>query len=149
MDIARRLFTDQHPTTSLIDLFGKRYKIDENDKVFRWLCLNKASNYLTYMRICELADHCCVTKSDRGFDIKVDMNENPILVKDIREWLLTREIKDRYANDFGTIENICSFRIYKRKWIILRQIFQKKSLKLLQKKFYQLFQNVDHVEMSM
>ena len=35
MDIARRLFNDQHPTTSLIDLFGKRYKIDENDKVFR------------------------------------------------------------------------------------------------------------------
>ena len=34
MDIARRLFTDQHPTTSLIDLFGKRYKIDENDKFF-------------------------------------------------------------------------------------------------------------------
>ena len=35
MDLARRLFNDQHPTTSLIDLFGKRYKIDENDKVFR------------------------------------------------------------------------------------------------------------------
>ena len=42
MDIARCLFNDQHPTTSLIDLFGKRYKIDENDKVFRWLCLSKA-----------------------------------------------------------------------------------------------------------
>ena len=42
MDIARRLFNDQHPTTSLIDLFGKRYKIDENDKVFRWLCLSKS-----------------------------------------------------------------------------------------------------------
>ena len=139
MNIARRLFNDQHPTTSLIDLFGKRYKIDENDKVFRWLCLNKASNYLTYMRICKLADHCCVTKSDRGFDIKVDMNENPILVKDIRDWLLTRKIKDRYGNDFGTIENICSFRT----WIILRQIFQKMNLKLLQMKFYQSCQNVD------
>ena len=65
------------------------------------------------MRICELTDHCCVIKSDRGFDIKVDMNENPILVKDIREWLLTRKIKDWYGNNFGTIENICSFRIYK------------------------------------
>ena len=52
-------------------------------------------------------------KSDRGFDIKIDMNENPILVKDIKEWLLTRKIKDGYGNDFGTIENICSFRIYK------------------------------------
>ena len=42
------------------------------------------------------------------------MNENPILVKDIREWLLTRKIKDRYGNDFGAIEKgICPFRIYK------------------------------------
>ena len=80
---------------------------DENYKVLLWLCLNKASNYLTYMGICKLADHCCVIKSDRGFDIKVDMNENLILVKDIREWLLTRKIKDRYGNDFSTIENIC------------------------------------------
>ena len=106
---SKKNFLDQ----KLIDLFGKRYKIDENDKVFRWLCLNKASNYLTYMRICKLADHCCVTKSAEGFDIKVDMSENPILVNNIREWLLTRKIKDRYGNDFGTIENICSFRIYK------------------------------------
>ena len=78
------------------------------------------------MRICELADHCCVTKSDRGFDIKVDMNENPILVNNIREWLLTRKIKDRYSNDFGTIENICLFKIYKWKWIISRHISKKR-----------------------
>ena len=94
MYITRRLFNDQHRTTSLIDLFGKRHKR---------LCLSKASNYLNCMRICELADHCCVIKSDRGFDINVDMNKNPILVKNIREWLLTRKIKDRYSNDFGTI----------------------------------------------
>ena len=112
MDIARRLFNDQHPTRSLIGLFGKRYKIDENDKLFQWLCLSKASNYLIYMRICKLADHCCVTKPAEGFDIKVDMSENPILVNNIREWLLTRKIKDRYGNDFGTIENQ-TFRIYK------------------------------------
>ena len=65
------------------------------------------------MRICKLADHCCAIKSHRGSDIKVEMNENPILVRDIREWLLTRKIKDRYSNDFGTIENICLFKIYK------------------------------------
>ena len=85
-------------------LFGKRHKRR---------CLSKASNYLTCMRICELADHCCVIKSDRGFNIKVDMNKNPILLKDITEWLLTRKIKYRYGNDFGTIENIFSFKIYK------------------------------------
>ena len=60
MDIAKRLFNDQRPRTTLIDLFGKIYKIDGNDKVFQWLCLDKANNYLTYMRICELVDHCCV-----------------------------------------------------------------------------------------
>ena len=38
-------------------------------------------NYLTYMRSCKLADHCYVSKSDRGFEIKVEMNENPILLK--------------------------------------------------------------------
>ena len=60
-------------------------------------------------------------KCERSFDKKIDMNENPILVKDIREWLFTRKIKDRYGNEIGTIENICSFRIYK--WFILKQIF--------------------------
>ena len=34
MDIARRLFNNQCPTTTLIDLFGKIYEIDGNDKVF-------------------------------------------------------------------------------------------------------------------
>ena len=103
MDIARRLFNHQHQKTSLIDLFGKRYNIDENDKIFQWLCLNEAINYLTYMGICKLANHCCVMKCERGFDIKIDMNENPVLVKDIREWLLTRKIKDHYGNEIGTI----------------------------------------------
>ena len=58
------------------------------------------------MRICELAKHCCAMKCERGFDKKIDMNENPILVKEIREWLLTRKIKDRYGNEIGKIENI-------------------------------------------
>ena len=34
MNVARRLFNDQYPTTSLIDLLGKQYKINENDKAF-------------------------------------------------------------------------------------------------------------------
>lgn len=34
MNIARRPFNHQHQKTSLIDLFGKRYNIDENDKIF-------------------------------------------------------------------------------------------------------------------
>ena len=38
MDLARQIFNSLHSTTDLIDLFGKRYKIDENDQTFCWLC---------------------------------------------------------------------------------------------------------------
>ena len=31
MNIARQIFNNQHCTTELINLFEKRYKIDEND----------------------------------------------------------------------------------------------------------------------
>ena len=34
MDVTRQIFNSQHSTTDLIDLFGKRYKIDENDQTF-------------------------------------------------------------------------------------------------------------------
>ena len=70
----KRNVNHQHQKGSLIELFGKRYNIDESDKIFWWLCLNEASNYLTYVRICELANHCCVMKCERSFDKKIDMN---------------------------------------------------------------------------
>ena len=59
MDVAIQTFNSQHCTTDLIDLFGKRYNIDECDQTFSWLCLNDVDNYLTFKRICELAKHCC------------------------------------------------------------------------------------------
>ena len=62
MDVSRQIFNSQHSTTDLVDLFGKRYKIDEIDQTFRWLCLNEVSNYLTFKRICELAKQCCYYK---------------------------------------------------------------------------------------
>ena len=34
MDIAKKIFNDQHNTSDLIDLFGKRYKIDRHDETF-------------------------------------------------------------------------------------------------------------------
>ena len=55
------------------------------------------------MRIRELANHCCAMECERGVDIKIDINENLILVKDIKEWLLTRKIKDCYGNEIGTM----------------------------------------------
>ena len=69
MDVPRQIFNSQHSITDLIDLFWKRYKIDENDQTFHCLCLNEVSNYLTFLRICELANHCCVIKNEREFDI--------------------------------------------------------------------------------
>ena len=41
------------------------------------------------------------------------MKEKKNLVNDIRSWLLTRKIEDRFGNICATIENICMFRIYK------------------------------------
>ena len=91
MNIARQIFNNQHLTTDLIYLFGKRYKINENDKTFRWLCLNETSDYLIFLRVCELANHCCVMKNDKGFKKRIDMRENAILINDIRKWLLSRK----------------------------------------------------------
>ena len=113
MNIARQIFNNQQCTTDLINLFGKKYKINENDKTFCWLCLNKTSDYLIFLRICKLADHCCVMKNDKGFYIRVDMKENAVLINDIRKWLLSRKMVDRIGNDYGANENICTFRIYK------------------------------------
>ena len=113
MHIARQIFNNQHCTTEPINLFGKRYKIDENDKVFCWLYLNEISDYYFFLRICELANHCCVMKNHKGFDIGVDMRENVVLINDMRKWLLSRKIIDRTGNDYGTYEYISSFRIFK------------------------------------
>ena len=52
MNVARQIFNSQHSTTDLIDLFGKRCKIDESGQTFQWLCLNEVSNYSTFKRIC-------------------------------------------------------------------------------------------------
>ena len=74
MNVARQIFNSQHSTTDLIDLFGKRCKIDESGQTFQWLCLNEVSNYLTFKRICELAKHCCVVANERGCDVSDQVN---------------------------------------------------------------------------
>ena len=60
-------------------------------------------------------------KNDKGFDIRVDVRENGILVNDMRKWLLSRKMIDRTGIDYGTYKYISSFRIYKT-WIFLKQI---------------------------
>ena len=55
MNIARKIFDNQHTTTEIIDLFGKRYYIDKKDPTFCRLCLNEVGDYYIFLRDCQLA----------------------------------------------------------------------------------------------
>ena len=85
MNIARQIFNNQHCTTELIDLFAKIYKINEKDHLFCLLCLNEVGYYYLFLRVCELANHCCAVKTDKGFDITVDVSENVVLINDMKK----------------------------------------------------------------
>ena len=95
MNIAIQIFNNQHCTTELIDLFAKRYKINEKDHVFRWLGLNEVGDYYLFLRVCESANHCCVMKNDKGFDITVDVSENLVLVNDMKKWVINRRMIEK------------------------------------------------------
>lgn len=64
----------------------------------------------------KLAKCCVVISNGRGWDIRIDINENKTLIHDIKSLLLTRKLVDSVGVTCGTIENICVFRIYKL-WI--------------------------------
>ena len=114
MNIARQIFNNQYCTTELIDLFALRYKINETDLVFRWLFLNEVGDYYLFLRVCELANHCCVVKTDKDFNITVDVRENTVFVNDMRKWALNRRmIKRGSPNGYDPNENISSYRICK------------------------------------
>ena len=67
-----------------------------------------------FIRVCELANHCCVVKTDKGFDIRVDVTENAVLINDMKKWVLNRRmIKRDSPNGYDPNENISSYRIYK------------------------------------
>ena len=88
MNLARQIFNNQHCTTELIDLFAKRYKINEKDHVFRRLCLHKVGDYYLFLRMCELVNHCCLMKNDKGFDV----SESAVLINDMKKWVINRRI---------------------------------------------------------
>ena len=88
--------------------------MNEKDHAFRWLCLNEIGDYYLFLRVCELANHCCVVKTDNGFDITVDVRENAVLINDMKKLLLNRRIIKRGSpNGYDPNENISSYRIYK------------------------------------
>ena len=91
MNIARQIFNNQHCTTELIDFFTKKYKINDKDHVFCWLCLNEIGNYYLFLGICELANHCCVVKTGKGFDFTGDVRKNAVLIDNMNIWMLNRK----------------------------------------------------------
>ena len=66
-----------HTSADLIDSFGKRYQINENDHTYRWLMINEVDPYLVLLRICQLAKKCAV--------VTVDNIENAFLVEDMKK----------------------------------------------------------------
>ena len=91
MDIARAFFK-VGTTTDLINLFGKRYKINENDHTFRWLMINEYDPYLVSLRVCELSNKCSILRNDKDFDITIYNTENAVSVEDMKKWVLHRKV---------------------------------------------------------
>ena len=55
MNVAKEIFNNLHTSTDLLDSFGKRYQINENDHTYRLLMINEVDPYLVFLRICQLA----------------------------------------------------------------------------------------------
>lgn len=110
MNIARKIFNNQHTTTEIIDLFRKRYYIDKKDPTFCWLCLNEVEDYYIFLRDCQLAGKWSVVKNESGFDITIDNEENAVLVNGIKKWVLHRRMRQPACN---SIDKITTYRIHK------------------------------------
>ena len=110
MDIAREFFKIR-TTTDLINSFGKRYKINENNHIFRWLMINECDPYLVFLRVCELSNKCSILTNDKGFDITIDNIENAVLVEDMKKWILHRKVNVR--QNYNPNDKISTYRIYR------------------------------------
>ena len=42
-----------------------------------------------------MANHCFVVKTDKGFDITVDLRKNAVLINDMNKWVLNRRMIKR------------------------------------------------------
>ena len=62
MNVTKEIFNNLHTSADLIDSFGKRYQINENDHTYRWLMINEVDPYLVFLRIFQLAKTCAVVK---------------------------------------------------------------------------------------
>ena len=111
MNVAKEIFNNLHTSADLIDSFGKRYQINENDHTYRWLMINKVDPYLVFFRICQLAKNSAAVRNGRGFDITVDNIENAFLVEDMKKWVLHRRVNERQC--YNPNDRISTYRIYR------------------------------------
>ena len=94
MNVAKEIFNNLHTSADLLDSFGKRYQINENDHTYRLLMINEVDPYLVFLRICQLAKKCAAVKNGRVFDITVDNTENAFLVEEMKKWVLHRRVNE-------------------------------------------------------
>ena len=74
--------------------------------------LNEVGDYYLFLRVCELANHCCVVETT--FDITTDVRENAVLINDMKKWVLNRRmIKRGSPKGYDPNENISFCRICK------------------------------------
>ena len=111
MNVAKEIFNNLHISTDLIDSFGKRYQINENDHTYCWLMINEVDPYLVFFSICQLAKNSAAVRNRRGFDITVDNIENAFLVEDMKKWVLHRRVNERQS--YNPNDKISTYRIYR------------------------------------
>ena len=111
MNVAKEIFNNLHTSADLVDSFGKKYQINENDHTYRWLMINEVDPYLVFLRICQLAKKCVVVKNGRGFNITVDNIEKAFLVEDMKNWVLHRRVNERQC--YNPNDRISTYRIYR------------------------------------
>ena len=103
-------------------------KTNEKDHVFPWLCLNEVGDYYLFLRVCELGNHYCVVKTEKGFDITVDVRENAVLINDMKNWVLNRRmIKEAVLMDMILMKIFHLIRFISFKsWTTLKHVLKKK-----------------------
>ena len=95
MNVAKEIFNNLHTSADLIDSFGKRHQINDNDHTYLWLMINEVDPCLVFLRICQLAKKCAVVKNGSGFDITVDNTEKAFSVEAMKKWVLHRRVDER------------------------------------------------------
>ena len=66
---------------------------------------------MVFLRVSELVNECTIVRNERGFDIRIDNIINAVLVKDMKKWVLQREVNIR--QNYNPNDKISTYRIYR------------------------------------